>query len=135
MCPPSVIFDISRNHPVLINSANVIPNTQVSQAAYTHAASILAPAILNHSIRVYLYAAALAKHTNSSYNTNATKLDLLFTACLFHDVGTTPTYNGSARFEIEGADAAVKHLSDHHIMSGRRLRYTQVRRLQRGLAS
>ncbi|KAF1846660.1 uncharacterized protein K460DRAFT_268217, partial [Cucurbitaria berberidis CBS 394.84] len=38
--------------------------------------------------------------------------DLLFTACLFHDIGTTNTYDtGPQRFEVEGADAAVKHLS------------------------
>jgi hypothetical protein len=37
--------------------------------------------------------------------------DLLFTACLFHDIGTTDTYDGPLRFEVEGADAAVKHLS------------------------
>jgi HD superfamily phosphohydrolase YqeK len=71
----------------------------------------LDPSILNHSIRVYLYATALASHTNSVYFSDATKHDLLFTACLFHDIGTTNTYNGNFRFEVEGADAAVTHLS------------------------
>ncbi|KAH8728753.1 hypothetical protein GQ44DRAFT_608980 [Phaeosphaeriaceae sp. PMI808] len=98
-----------------INTKNVVPETEVSQAAYTHASSLLAPAILNHSIRVYLYAAALAKHTNSIYISDPTKHDLLFTACLFHDMGTTATYDGPQRFEIEGADAAVKHLSQFSV--------------------
>ncbi|KAF2451208.1 hypothetical protein P171DRAFT_317677, partial [Karstenula rhodostoma CBS 690.94] len=37
--------------------------------------------------------------------------DQLFVACLFHDIGTTETYNGPQRFEVEAADAAVAHLS------------------------
>lgn len=43
------------------------------------------------------------------------KLDLLFTACIFHDIGTTSAYDGPQRFEVEGADAAVKHLSQHEV--------------------
>ncbi|KAH6882824.1 hypothetical protein BKA58DRAFT_407921 [Alternaria rosae] len=86
-------------------------NTEVSKAAYAHAAELLHPAILNHSIRVYLYADALAKHESSKYFTDVHQRDLLFTACLFHDIGTTRSYDGPQRFEIEGADAAVKFLS------------------------
>jgi hypothetical protein len=53
----------------------------------------------------------LAKHTKSIYLSDPIKHDALFTACLFHDIGTTQTYDGPQRFEVEGADAAVKHLS------------------------
>ncbi|KAJ4368258.1 hypothetical protein N0V83_006614 [Neocucurbitaria cava] len=89
----------------------MFPQTQISRSAYEHAASLLAPAILNHSIRVYLYAKALAEHTSSTYFTDPQKHDLLFAACLFHDIGTTNTYDGPQRFEVEGADAAAIHLS------------------------
>jgi hypothetical protein len=58
-----------------------------------------------------MYATALAKHTTSTYSLSPARHDLLFTACLFHDIGTTDTYDGPLRFEVEGADAAVKHLS------------------------
>lgn len=46
---------------------------------------------------------------------SAQKHSLLFVACLFHDIGTTTTYDGPARFEIEGADAAVQHLSQFSV--------------------
>jgi putative nucleotidyltransferase with HDIG domain len=88
-----------------------MPGTAVSQSAYAHASSLLAPSILHHSIRVYLYAKALAEHDGSIYSSDPAKHDLLFTACLFHDIGTAKTYDGPQRFEIEGADAAVRHLS------------------------
>ncbi len=62
-------------------------------------------------MRVYLYAKTLAEHSTSIYATDTAKRDLLFTACLFHDIGTTDKYDGAQRFEIEGGDAAVQHLT------------------------
>jgi HD superfamily phosphohydrolase YqeK len=114
MCPPSAIPE-SDSPTKPIDTTNVVPETHTSQSAYAHASSLLAPSILNHSIRVYLYATALAKHTSSIYVSDPAKQDLLFTACLFHDIGTTDTYDGPQRFEIEGADAAVKHLSQFDV--------------------
>jgi HD superfamily phosphohydrolase YqeK len=112
MCPPiSPETTPSRRLPKPINTTGVVPETQASRSVYAHAASLLAPSILNHSIRVYLYATALAKYTKSNYLSDPTKHDALFAACLFHDIGTTHRYNGPWRFEVEGADAAVKHLS------------------------
>lgn len=111
MCPPS---DLTATTSAPAPSSRVytdnVPQTLISQAAFAHASSLLAPAILSHSMRVYLYANALAQHTGSTYATDPAKLDLLFTACLFHDIGTTQEYDGSQRFEIEGGDAAVKYL-------------------------
>ncbi|KAF1955740.1 hypothetical protein CC80DRAFT_414356 [Byssothecium circinans] len=88
-----------------------VPRSETSKATFQLASSLLHPAILNHSIRVYLYARALAASSNSVYYTNPSKQDLLFTACILHDIGTTDTYNGPNRFEVDGADAAVAHLS------------------------
>lgn len=116
MCPPS---DLTTSTSVPAPSSRVytdnIPQTPVSRAAFKHASTLLAPAILSHSMRVYLYAKALAEHTESVYRTDPAKLDLLFTACLFHDIGTTDQYDGSQRFEVESGDAAVKHLDQFGI--------------------
>jgi putative nucleotidyltransferase with HDIG domain len=115
MCPPSSFTPLtSATAPKQINTTHIIPETRIAQSAYAHASTLLAPSILNHSIRVYIYAAALAKHINSIY-VDPVKNDLLFTACLFHDIGTTDTYDGPQRFEIEGADAAVSHLSQFNV--------------------
>lgn len=114
MCPPSDLASPHAAHTSRTYTEH-IPTTPIAQAAFTHAASLLAPSILSHSMRVYLYAHALASHTNSAYDTDAAKLDLLFTACLFHDIGTTDAYDGLQRFEVEGGDAAVKHLSQFDV--------------------
>jgi HD superfamily phosphohydrolase YqeK len=112
MCPPSSFATTDGTLPEPhANFSDVVPPTKISQAAFKHAASILAPAILNHSVRVYLYAKALAAQCNSVYSTDMAKHDLLFVACLFHDIGTTSLYDGPQRFEVEGGDAAVQYLA------------------------
>jgi len=114
MCPPSAFphaFGDSSAPSSIPDPSTFIPATQIAKSAYAHASSILDPAILNHCIRVYLYAKLIAEATNSAYATGD-KHDLLFTACLFHDIGTTETYDGEQRFEVEGGDAAVEHLLD-----------------------
>lgn len=119
MCPSS---DLATSGDTLDQAAHayhdmsdVLPQTEIAKAAYKHAAGLLAPSILSHSIRVYLYAKALASHSASVYSTSPSKHDLLFTACLFHDIGTTEVYNGPSRFEIEGADAASTFLGGFSI--------------------
>ena len=96
MCPPS--------DPTMAPSASKrsnrvhVPDSPISQVAFDHAAVILAPCILSHSIRVYVYATKLAEHTGSIYAKNPAKHDLLFTTCLFHDIATTDEYDGPQRF-------------------------------------
>lgn len=114
MCPPSDLATSvgtqSQAARIYHGMTDIIPQTEVAKAVYEHAAGLLAPPILSHSIRVYLYAKALVMHSASVYSKSTSKHDLLFTACLFHDIGTTDIYNGPSRFEIEGADAAFTFL-------------------------
>ncbi|KAK4903294.1 hypothetical protein LTR27_000222 [Elasticomyces elasticus] len=91
-----------------------VPADKLSQSAYTYAAKNLHPAILVHSLRVWLYAKALAQREGSDYGSSK-YLPLLFAACIFHDVGSCAAHNGSQRFEVEGGDAATSHLRAHGV--------------------
>ncbi|KAF2129605.1 hypothetical protein P153DRAFT_385811 [Dothidotthia symphoricarpi CBS 119687] len=72
----------------------------------------LHPAVLSHSMRVYLYTRTLTSPA-STYTPTAPKHNLLFTACLFHDISTAPQYNGRS---------ASTSPSAINTMSGPRLR-------------
>ncbi|KAK7185982.1 hypothetical protein DPSP01_008552 [Paraphaeosphaeria sporulosa] len=111
MCPPEALKSLKSSTTSPSSIPAIVPPTTLSQSAYSHAASLLHHSILNHSIRLYIYTKTLAAAENSVYHTDPAKHDQLFVACLFHDIGTTETYNGPQRFEVEGADAAVAHLS------------------------
>lgn len=111
MCPPTELDALSNTISTPNPKKYELPPGPLAGAAFKHAYQHLAPAVLDHSFRVYLYASALAKETNCEYFSNELKHGLLFTACLFHDIGTADKYNGPERFEIAGADAAVTFLS------------------------
>ncbi|KAL6710412.1 hypothetical protein ACN47E_009358 [Coniothyrium glycines] len=114
MCPPSDLAQAKCNtSSSQLSIETIVPQTEVSRSAYKHASDLLHPSILSHSVRVFLYARKLAEHTSSTYFSESPKLDLLFTACLFHDIGTARLYDGPQRFEVEGGDAAVNHLSNY----------------------
>jgi hypothetical protein len=64
----------------------------------------LHPSVFNHTMRVL----HLASHLSRGHR--ARDDEALAVAVLFHDSGTIEENNGHERFEIEGADAAVRFL-------------------------
>lgn len=81
----------------------------VAEAAYEHVRAVLEPAILHHSVRVWL----LADHLGRREGVRGQEREALAVACLFHDAGTAGAYDGPQRFEVEGADAAAAFLRGH----------------------
>lgn len=111
MCPTSGIPSTSTNtsDPT---SIPCVPSDPRSESAYTLAASKLPTDILNHSLRVYLYAKWVASQASSTWASDPEKLPLLFVSCILHDIGCASEYDGEQRFEVEGADVAAKHLRE-----------------------
>lgn len=93
---------------------DAIPRTDICKAALDLAWRELPEPIFNHCVRTFLIAQWFSRKEGSEWS-DATKLPLLFVACICHDLGASDAYNGSQRFEVEGADAANKHLLSHGI--------------------
>ncbi|KAK5166316.1 uncharacterized protein LTR77_008577 [Saxophila tyrrhenica] len=91
-----------------------VPPDSLSQAAHAVARSELHLDILNHSLRTFVYAVAISEREDLPWHEQE-NLPLLFTAAIFHDMGTTTSCDGPQRFEVEGADAAVSFLNQHEI--------------------
>jgi hypothetical protein len=68
------------------------------------------PSIANHSIRTYRHAVLAARQRDLSPGVDYAD-DLLFYACVLHDIGTADAHDGPQRFEVEGADAAAEFLT------------------------
>ncbi|THX96314.1 metal dependent phosphohydrolase [Aureobasidium pullulans] len=106
------------NTPSLPESVlNHIPDTTISKTALSIAYTNLPLPIFHHSFRVFLLAKHLitVENTPTSHYVKHPDLDLLFIACIFHDMGACNLHNGPQRFEVEGADAASLHLHSHGI--------------------
>ena len=64
--------------------------------------------LFNHAMRTFLFGSLIGKAL-------ALKLDaeVLYLACVFHDLGLTARFEGDLPFEIQGAEAAKRFLDDH----------------------
>lgn len=91
-----------------------VPDSRICQTAFRLVQSSVPLPILNHSLRVFLFAKWLAEVEGSEWASDA-NLDLMFVACICHDLGASENYNGLQRFEVEGADAASAHLHAHGV--------------------
>ena len=83
-----------------------LPDSAHVSEAVAHLVDVLHPQIFNHSVRTFLLG------RQAALRDGVTDLDSesLCLAALFHDSGTAVGYDGPARFEVEGADAAARFL-------------------------
>ena len=80
----------------------VIPDTAASSAALEVASAYLTPALLSHSRRVYVWAAAYGRQQGIRYDA-----ELLFVAAMFHDISLAPEFDShTISFEQAGGHVA-----------------------------
>jgi HD superfamily phosphodiesterase len=80
----------------------VIPDTTASSAALEVASAYQSPALLSHSRRVYVWAAAYARQQGIRYDA-----ELLFVAAMFHDISLVPEFDShTVSFEEAGGHVA-----------------------------
>ncbi|WP_441288870.1 HD domain-containing protein [Sorangium sp. KYC3313] len=83
-----------------------IPDSALCVEATEHARAVSAPFLFNHVARTYVFGDALGRRRGLSYDR-----ELLYLACVFHDLGLTDSAPVETRFEVEGADAARAFLA------------------------
>ncbi|CAM5264592.1 HD domain-containing protein OS=Streptomyces tendae OX=1932 GN=GUR47_23880 PE=4 SV=1 [Streptomyces tendae] len=79
-----------------------VPSTPTAAAALDVATAHLSPALLNHSLRAYAWAAARGTANGVSFDP-----ELLYVAALFHDIGLVPVFDShTVAFEEAGGHVA-----------------------------
>ena len=89
-----------------------LPDSPVARRAVAYVRSCESEPIANHRIRSYLFATLVAEHEELRAGADF-DADLLFYACVLHDLGTSPSAPSKQRFEVEGADMAAEFLTGH----------------------
>jgi hypothetical protein len=82
------------------------PDSRFVQIAIEEACDCLEPFLFNHSARTFYLGALLGDAQKLQAD-----LEILFIACMLHDLGLTPRHEGELPFEIQGAQAANSLLS------------------------
>jgi hypothetical protein len=80
-------------------------DTKIAKAANELALSASPPYLYNHAVRTYLFGAMIGRAAKLKVDE-----ELLYLACVLHDLGLTKQFVGNRPFEIEGAIAAEKFL-------------------------
>jgi hypothetical protein len=97
-----------------VNDIPALPSGPLAAASLSLVQATVSAPIAGHSIRTFLYARLLAGH-DGRLNDAAYDEDLLFAACVMHDLGLGSLAAGQARFEVEGADLAATLLTGHGV--------------------
>lgn len=92
------------------SGALVLPQTAIAREVVELVTRTENPSLANHSIRSYLYARLAATHRGLVAERDYDP-ELLFFACVFHDIGLTEGANKGQRFEVDGADFAAEFLT------------------------
>jgi hypothetical protein len=94
-----------------LSSGLVIPDSLLAKEATSILREHSTDLLINHSIRVYLFAVEQGRQQNLRFDT-----ELLYIAAAFHDLGLTKKFSSqNERFEVDGANAARQFLATHNV--------------------
>lgn len=92
-------------------SALVIPDSLLAKEATEILREHSTELLINHSIRVYLFAAEQGRQQRLRFDA-----ELLYVAAAFHDLGLVKRFSSShERFEVDGANAARQFLASYKV--------------------
>jgi hypothetical protein len=92
-------------------STLVIPDSLLAKEATDILREYSTELLINHSIRVYLFAAQQGRQQELRFDT-----ELLYVAAAFHDLGLIKKFSSpNERFEVDGANAARQFLTAHDV--------------------
>jgi hypothetical protein len=83
-------------------------DSKIAAEATKLARETSAPFLFNHALRTFLFAALIGKASGLKVDD-----ELLYIACILHDIGLTEQFMGDLPFEIQGAQMARQFLEGH----------------------
>ncbi|MCV7321798.1 HD domain-containing protein [Mycolicibacterium confluentis] len=86
-----------------------LPDSDICSAARQLLFDAATPAIAGHCVRSHLFAREIAAAKGMRAGVDYDE-EIVYLACLLHDLGITDIGAGAQRFEVDGADAAASFL-------------------------
>jgi hypothetical protein len=93
------------------SSSLIIPDSLLAKEATDILRGHSTEVLINHSIRVYLFAAEHGRQQKLRFDP-----ELLYVAAAFHDLGLIKKFSSATeRFEVDGANAVRQFLTTHNV--------------------
>jgi hypothetical protein len=84
-----------------------VPDSALARRARELIADVAAPFLVNHSVRCYGWAVELARHDRLQFDP-----EILHVSAMLHDIGLVPPYDLGGCYEVDGAIAAERLVSE-----------------------
>lgn len=83
-------------------------DSEVAKRATELSRSVSPRYLFNHTVRTFLFGSLVGRALGQKFDE-----ELLYLACILHDLGLTDRFQGENPFEIQGAEAARNFLEQH----------------------
>jgi len=83
-------------------------DSEIAKLATDFSRSVSPPYLFNHAVRTFLFGSLVGRALGQEFDE-----EILYLACVLHDLGLTERFQGDAPFEIQGAEAARLFLDAH----------------------
>jgi HD domain-containing protein len=83
-------------------------DSEIAKQATELSRTVSAPYLFNHAVRTYLFGSLVGRALGQKFDE-----EVLYLACILHDLGLTERFEGDPPFEIQGAEAAKHFLEEH----------------------
>lgn len=91
-----------------------LPDSEICTDAIRLAFDVSPVLIANHCVRSFVFAREIAAGQGQRGGVDYDE-ELVFLACILHDLGVTDYGDGDQRFEVDGADAAARFLREQQL--------------------
>jgi hypothetical protein len=83
-------------------------DSKIARTATDLSRSVSPQYLFNHAVRTFLFASVIGRALGQKFDE-----EVLYLACILHDLGLTERFEGDPPFEIQGAEVAKHFLEEH----------------------
>jgi hypothetical protein len=93
--------------PLIVAGVRLV-DSEIATRATELSRTVSPPYLFNHAVRTYLFASLTGRARGLKFDE-----EVLYLACILHDLGLTERFDGDSPFEIQGAETAKHFLEEH----------------------
>jgi len=96
----------AQSSPAIVAGIRIV-DSKIAKVATELSRGVSAPYLFNHAVRTFLFGSLAGRARGLKFDE-----ELLYLACILHDLGLTERFSGDLPFEIQGAQAAKRFLEE-----------------------
>ncbi|HMD15043.1 MAG TPA: HD domain-containing protein [Terriglobales bacterium] len=104
---PAAVQPTTPPLPSIVAGVRLV-DSEIATCAAELSRNVSPPYLFNHAVRTFLFASLTGRALGQKFDE-----EVLYLACILHDLGLTERFEGDTPFEIQGAETAKHFLEEH----------------------